>query len=101
MPFGYLEGLRAMAKAAVILTDSGGVQKEAYFLGKPCLILRSQTEWPEIVDDKSVRLIPYEMMSSLPKLLSRDLPKPQVKTDIFGNGQAWKKIKTILKREGY
>jgi UDP-GlcNAc3NAcA epimerase len=100
-PLSYLEGLKAIANAEVVITDSGGVQKEAYFLGKPCLILRRETEWPEIVDGKSVRLIPYAEMSSIPRLLSGKLSKHQVKTDVFGNGQAWKKIKNILKEEGY
>ncbi|MBP7101736.1 MAG: UDP-N-acetylglucosamine 2-epimerase (non-hydrolyzing) [Bacteroidales bacterium] len=51
-PVSYLEMMYLENKADIILTDSGGVQKEAYFYQKPCIIVRSETEWIEIVESK-------------------------------------------------
>ena len=49
-PLGYRSSIAAQLHAAAVLTDSGGVQREASWLGTPCLVLRRSTEWPETLD---------------------------------------------------
>lgn len=49
-PVGYLDMIRLLDAATLVLTDSGGLQKEAYFMRTPCITLRDETEWPETVE---------------------------------------------------
>ena len=56
-PVGFLEMSWLLAKCSLVLTDSGGVQKEAYFHKKPCITLRDETEWVELVDAGCNRLM--------------------------------------------
>lgn len=52
-PVSFLDMISLEKNAKLIMTDSGGVQKEAFFYEKPCIILRSETEWVEIVENNA------------------------------------------------
>lgn len=56
-PVGFLDIIALQKNAKMIVTDSGGLQKEAFFFRKPCLILRDQTEWVEIVQNGNAKLV--------------------------------------------
>ena len=55
-PVGFLQMVLLESSCSMVLTDSGGVQKEAYFYEKPCLVLRSETEWTELVESGAALL---------------------------------------------
>src|SRR5205814_1114399 len=79
-PLSYLDFLQLQANAKVILTDSGGVQKEACFLGVPCLTLRDETEWPETVTAGGNTIVgsrPADLVRAFEEAVAR----PRVTTD--------------------
>ena len=91
-PVGYLDMLALERNARLILTDSGGVQKEAYFFGKPCVILRAETEWVEIVETGRALLAdadPDMIMKTSHQLLEL---ADQPMAPLFGGGNAAEKI---------
>jgi UDP-N-acetylglucosamine 2-epimerase len=73
--------------AKVILTDSGGMQKEAYFLGVPCVTLRSETEWVETIESGWNVLAGTENSSIVRALQRTDWPT-DLERNIFGFGDA-------------
>lgn len=87
-PLGYLIMLYLTANAYMVVTDSGGLQKEAYFLKTPCTTLRDQTEWIETLENGWNVLSSIDVNTIL-KTVTRDLdclnyPQPM----LFGDGQA-------------
>ena len=90
-PVSFLDMISLEKNAAIVLTDSGGVQKEAFFYRTPCIILRSETEWTEIVEAGAgiIAGADYErIMAAFEQLLHKQLASPT----LFGDGQASEKI---------
>ena len=103
-PLSYLDMLRLEAHARLIMTDSGGVQKEAYFLGTPCLTLRDETEWTETLADGWNRVtgtVPEKILPLAHSLWSHNGVSPVGRPNLsaFGNGRAAQQIIEILVRE--
>jgi UDP-GlcNAc3NAcA epimerase len=69
-PVGYLDMIHLEANSKIILTDSGGVQKEAYFFKVPCLTLRAETEWIELVQNGFNKLVPINHEEILKNFLA-------------------------------
>ena len=86
-PLGYVELLKAVHEAPLVLTDSGGVQKEAYSLGRRCVVLRDSTEWTEQVSEGQSMLCPAP--GALERLADGLLQQGQFAPGaLYGGGQA-------------
>ena len=93
-PLGYLDFLELARHARAVLTDSGGVQKEAYLLGTPCVTLRDTTEWVETVDAGWNVLVDLEREAALAAL---ERPRPAgERPDLYGAGRAGGRIRDVL-----
>lgn len=93
-PVGYLEMLQLEEQARLILTDSGGVQKEAYLLGVPCVTLREETEWVETVVAGWNRLVGTDRGALLAAV--REWVPPSDRPNYFGDGRASERIVALL-----
>ncbi|MEM2741385.1 MAG: UDP-N-acetylglucosamine 2-epimerase (non-hydrolyzing) [Nitrososphaeria archaeon] len=94
-PVGYLEFLNIMSRAKKVVTDSGGVQKEAYFIGKPCITPRGTTEWVETVESGWNILVGADK-EKIVKAMKEFKPEDGRNLSLFGDGGASRKIAFIL-----
>jgi UDP-GlcNAc3NAcA epimerase len=95
-PVGYFDMLTLEEGARLIMTDSGGVQREAYFLAIPCLTLRQETEWVETVETGWNKLVGTDSSKIIDAW--RTFEPPPERPSIFGDGHASQHIAAILNR---
>ena len=97
-PVSYLEMVWLEMNCRLVITDSGGVQKEAYFHGKPCVTLRDETEWTELVDMGVNRLVGVDSVR-LTKALSSDWTDANFRnSQVYGTGQSGQLIAAYLNK---
>jgi UDP-GlcNAc3NAcA epimerase len=92
-PLGYLDFLELARHARAILTDSGGVQKEAYLLGVPCVTLRDTTEWVETVDSGWNVLVDLDRDAALAAV---DRTPPAERPELYGGGHAAERVRDAV-----
>lgn len=87
-PLTYLDMVQLERNAKLIITDSGGVQKEAYYFKKPCIIARTETEWKELLELETAILCDVDKDKMEAAYLKFSDHPPQNFAPIFGNGKA-------------
>jgi UDP-GlcNAc3NAcA epimerase len=92
-PLGYLDFMKLARHARAVLTDSGGVQKEAYLLGVPCITLRDTTEWVETVEAGWNVLVDLDKEAALAAL---ERHPPAERPELYGGGHAAERVCRVL-----
>lgn len=91
-PVGYFEMVGLLRECSLVLTDSGGVQKEAYFFGKPCVTMRDQTEWVELIEAKANVLVGANVDSLVAAVLEHNGREIKDNECLYGGGKASQRI---------
>lgn len=95
-PVGYFDMIELYKHCLLVMTDSGGVQKEAYFFKKPCITLRDETEWLELIDEGVNVLVGADtslILRSFNEMISKDF---KFHDTLYGNGKTARIIFDIL-----
>ena len=95
-PLSYLEMIFLIKRCNLIITDSGGLQKEAYFFGKPCVTLRDETEWVELVEHGFNMVSGTDAKHVYEAFQTMASKKIDVDLNFYGEGNAGSKIVNIL-----
>lgn len=96
-PFSYLEMLNAINGCAGVITDSGGVQKEAYWLKKRCITIRTETEWVETLAGNWNMLVNPNAAELAAALAATPVGEPDI--EVYGDGRAHHKIAELIGRQ--
>jgi UDP-GlcNAc3NAcA epimerase len=99
-PLSYLEIIYVLNKAELIITDSGGLQKEAYFSNKPCITMRKNTEWVELIESGVNTLFNKDTPSLIEIYKIMKEVKVDSKPKLYGDGNASLKILKYLTENG-
>jgi UDP-GlcNAc3NAcA epimerase len=91
-PVGYLEMIYLLQNCEMVMTDSGGLQKEAYFFAKLCITLRDETEWVELVENGFNKLVGADKNKIIKAFNEMFLKKINFNKNLYGNGFASQKI---------
>jgi UDP-N-acetylglucosamine 2-epimerase len=92
-PLGYLDFTALLLRSRAVLTDSGGVQKEAYLAGVPCITLRDTTEWVETLNAGWNVLVDLDAAAAQRAL---DTPPPDERPQLYGDGRAGERVVEAL-----
>lgn len=95
-PVGYLDMIQLEKNASYIFTDSGGIQKEAYFYNVPCITFRAETEWTELLDSGVNVLYDPSSDQCLTDTMAQHKPISEWVSGIYGTGNTAKQIITEL-----
>ena len=93
-PLSYLEFASLASQARVIATDSGGLQKEAYWYGVPCVTMRPSTEWVETVEVGANVLVDDDPDAIIQAV--RDAAMPEHRPPLYGDGHASRRVAAVL-----
>jgi len=91
-PVGYFDMLKLLEGCSLVLTDSGGLQKEAYFLHRPCITLRDETEWVELVEGGYNVLAGADPERIARARLTLERTRPDWSRPLYGDGHAGERI---------
>ena len=97
-PVGYFDMIMLLKNAELVITDRGGVQKEAFFFGKQCITLREQTEWIELVEKGFNVLVGSDSRRLISAFNSFSTQESDFSANLYGNGHAAKTIAEIIQK---